>query len=530
MRKAILGLAPLLLAMGTAAIGQTASWRVSEVSGDVRVVEGGRARAATRGMLLSSGSTIATAARARAVIVRGQDYVQISPSSRLQVPATPQGRGGVIQMLTDWGTALFRIEHRAVPHFGVQTPYLAAVVKGTVFTVTVGEAGASVQVTEGAVEVATLDSGAVELIRPGMIGSVSAADLQQLNVEGETSRSIRSNGTPVTGAVTVPAPQVASYEGPPSQVIEITAPVAEDVVSLSEATDGLIDGRIGIELALADVTDEERLLMPPTDTGTIGSPPPAGDGGSGAPPADEDGTDASPPGGGTGAPPNDGETSTPPPGDDTGMPPADDDDVGTPPADDGTSTPPSGDDAGTPPDDGNNGHGNDDDGVDDGNPGHSGPGGGDQSGPGDDTGTPSDETGTPPDDTGTPPDETGAPPDDTGTPPDDTGTPPDDTGTPPDDTGTPPDDTGTPPDDTGTPPDDDGGIEICLPGDLLCVGVGVGDGDDTPPGDDGDPPIGICLPGDLLCIGIGGPAGGDDDGGDGPGGGPLCLPLLCRND
>jgi hypothetical protein len=495
MRKAILGLAPLLLAIGTAAIGQTPSWRVSEVSGDVRVVEAGRTRAATRGMLLSSGSTIATAARARAVIVRGQDYVQISPSSRLTVPAAPQGRGGIIQMLTDWGTALFRIEHRAVPHFGVQTPYLAAVVKGTVFTVTVGEAGASVQVTEGAVEVSTLDSGAVELIRPGMIGSVSAADLQQLNVEGETSRSIRSNGTPVTGAVTVPAPQVAGYEGPPAQVIEITAPVAEEAVSLADATDGLIDGRVGVELALADTSDLERLPVPPADTGT----PPPGDN-AGVPPTDDSGT-----------PPADDGTGTPPPGDDTGTPPpGSGDDAGTPPPGDD-------DDAGTPPGDDSSGPGGGDNSGPGGGDDNSGPGGGDQSGPGDDAGTP--------------PDDTGTPPDDTGTPPDDTDTPPDDTGAPPDDTGTPPDDTGTPPDDTGTPPDDDGGIEVCLPGDLLCVGVGVGDGDDggTPPDDGGEPPIGLCLPGDLLCVGVGGPAGGDG-GGDDDGGGPLCLPLLCRND
>lgn len=525
MRKAILGLAPLLLAVGGTAVAQTPTWRVSEVSGDVRIVENGRSRAATRGALLASGSSIATAARARAVLVRGQEYIQVSPSSRLRVPDAPQARGGVIQMLTDWGTALFRIERRATPHFGVQTPYLAAVVKGTVFTVTVVEAGASVQVTEGAVEVSTLDGGAAEMIRPGMVVSVSAADLLQLNVEGETSRSIRSNGTPVAGTVTVPAAQVAAYQGPSDEVIEIVAPVTEAPISLAETTGGLLDGTLGFELALADVVDQARIVVgppapgpDPIETGSGGGD----DGGQAVPPPDDD-NDGTPPDDGAGGD-DDDDGGTPPDdgaggdddGDDGGTSPDDgvggnddDDDGGTPPDDgaggddDDDGGPGSGDDDdGTPPDDGagddddgNNGHGNDDDGVDDGNPGSGGddgPGGG---GGGDDDG----------------------------------GTPPDDGGTPPDDGGTPPDDGGTPPDDGGTPPDD-GGIDICLPGDLLCIGLGGG-GDDpaTPPDDGGTPPddggIGICLPGDLLCIGLGGPAGGDDD----DDGGLPCL-LFCRGD
>ncbi len=474
MRKAILGLAPLLMAMSGAAAAQAPEWRVTEVSGDVRITQDGQQRAATRGALLSSGSTIATAANGRAVIARGQEYVVVSPASRLRLPEAAEQRGGIVQMLTDWGTALFRIERRATPHFGVQTPYLAAVVKGTVFTVTIGEAGGSVQVTEGVVEVSTIDGGAAELIRPGMIVSVSASDLMQLNIEGETSRSIRSDGAGA-GAVTVPAPQPAAYAGPAASTIEIVAPVSEDVVSLAESTGGLIDGRIGIELALADIADQSRLVVSP--------PVPA--------PADDDVAGTSP-------------------DDDAGAPPADDADTQP---DDGAGTTPD-DDTGTPPDDGNNGHGNDPGGVDPSNPGGGGGPGGNPGGPG-----------TPPDD------DAGAPPDDdAGTPPDDDigGPPDDDAGTSPDDdAGTPPDeDVGGPPDDdTGLPPDDgDGGIEICLPGDLVCLGIG-GDGSA------GESDVGVCLPGDLLCAGLNLPGlgGNDDDDDQGGGRGPLpCLPLLCR--
>src|SRR5687768_2428644 len=86
MKKLVLGLAPLLLATGGTASAQTAGWRISEVSGPVRIVENGRTRAATRGALLSTGSAIATAAQGRAVLVRGREFVIVSPNSQLRIP------------------------------------------------------------------------------------------------------------------------------------------------------------------------------------------------------------------------------------------------------------------------------------------------------------------------------------------------------------------------------------------------------------------------------------------------------------
>uniref|UniRef100_UPI0013E9C211 FecR domain-containing protein n=1 Tax=Sphingosinicella sp. CPCC 101087 TaxID=2497754 RepID=UPI0013E9C211 len=295
MKKLFLGIAPLMLASGGPAAAQSSAWRISEVSGTVRVIEDGRTRAATRGALLASGSAIATAAQGRAVLVRGREFVIVSPNSQIRIPEpglaqrasqTGQARGGVMQWLSDWGTALFRIERRETPHFGVQTPYLAAVVKGTTFTVTVGPAGASVQVTEGAVEVSTPDGGAVELIRPGMIASVDADDLYQLNIDGETSRSIRSPSAPPAGVVTTAVAPASNtpYVGPSTPAATLAVAVAEDPVLLSETTDGLIEGRAGFdlddeeasfELAMADVADAVHRVD--VDNGGEVPPPPVDD-------------------------------------------------------------------------------------------------------------------------------------------------------------------------------------------------------------------------------------------------------------
>ena len=264
MRKTIIGLALLAFAASGEASAQT-GWRVSEASGDVRVAVDGQTRPVTRGMLLASGSVVASNPGARAVLVNGRDYVILSPSSRVRLPGAPAqvipasgGRtmGAMTQVVSEAGTALYRIEHRATPHFRVQTPYLAAVVKGTVFSVTVNRGGASVQVTQGAVEVSTVDGGAAELVRPGMVATVEAGNLMELNIQGDVNRSIHSNGTPQPGVATVPVADAGHYDGPADEPVEIATTVREDPVSLSDTTGGLVSGQGGgVDLALADVRD-----------------------------------------------------------------------------------------------------------------------------------------------------------------------------------------------------------------------------------------------------------------------------------
>ncbi len=122
MGKFILSVAPVLAAMSGSALAAVPTWKVSEVSGDVRVIENGRARGAVKGALLGSGSTIATGPNARAVIVRGQEFVVISPRTQLRVPAQSTASNGIMQLIEDFGTAVFKIQKKSTPHFGVRRP------------------------------------------------------------------------------------------------------------------------------------------------------------------------------------------------------------------------------------------------------------------------------------------------------------------------------------------------------------------------------------------------------------------------
>lgn len=192
------------------------SWQVSESSGPVSIISGASNRAAERGSALKAGDTISTAAGGRAVIVRGREYIVISPNSRISI-AVPKDNGAVTQIIQYLGSALFKIEKKTMPHFGVKTPYLAAVVKGTTFNITVTGAGATVQVTEGRVEVLTSDGGASDLIIPGRIARVDANDRQLLRVLGTDERSIRSP---------MPAGAAAAAENGASGAADIVSPPA----------------------------------------------------------------------------------------------------------------------------------------------------------------------------------------------------------------------------------------------------------------------------------------------------------------
>lgn len=142
-------------------------WTVSQRSGQVQVVRpGARPAALHASSRLAPGDIIATGADGRALLTRGNDYVVVAPSSRLELPAE-ETTSGFTRLVQQLGTLFYKVQHTGVPHFAVETPMLAAVVKGTSFTVIVGEDRSAVQVTEGVVEVTSALGGDPRLVHGG---------------------------------------------------------------------------------------------------------------------------------------------------------------------------------------------------------------------------------------------------------------------------------------------------------------------------------------------------------------------------
>jgi ferric-dicitrate binding protein FerR (iron transport regulator) len=179
-------------------------WTLVQTVGEVSVTAPGATPVAAKpSMALPGGATVKTGQTGRAVLLRGRETIVMSPSSVLTLPSGANRDFTKVRQVS--GTLLFKIGKKPEAHFEVDTPYLAAVVKGTTFTVKVSNVSASVHVLEGAVEVATSDRKNSFLTRAGQISTVFAQAAHDILTTGASILNRPSGnaelwGTDVTGA------------------------------------------------------------------------------------------------------------------------------------------------------------------------------------------------------------------------------------------------------------------------------------------------------------------------------------------
>ena len=247
-----------------------APWRVSKSSGDVWMTTSGVQEASlTSEATLKPGDSIRTGRSGRVLLTRGEETILISPNSVIALPEQ-QKDGLSTTIIEQAGSVLIQAEKRNVKHFQVETPYLAAVVKGTQFRVSVTDRGGSVEVTEGRVEVADFKTGQVALVLPGQAAKVAASGRGGLSLSGSGKLSPIEKGTPrpspfnrvpvPKGGFAMPADagsgKTVHALGPigaannsfasagAGNALRITAPLGEVTLNFVKATDGLAHGAI----------------------------------------------------------------------------------------------------------------------------------------------------------------------------------------------------------------------------------------------------------------------------------------------
>ena len=161
-------------------------WVVSQVSGSVRRADGNRA--VTVGERLATGDRLVTGPAGQAKLVRRNDKITVSPNSDLKVGEN-KGDSLFTNIIQSIGTLLFQVEKNPRQRFQVVTPYLAATVKGTTFTVSVRAEGAAVHVTDGAVQVASRGGQSIVIVRPGQTGSVSSTPGAEVEIRKREGKS-----------------------------------------------------------------------------------------------------------------------------------------------------------------------------------------------------------------------------------------------------------------------------------------------------------------------------------------------------
>lgn len=166
----------VIFCMGSAAIADDESdaWYVNNAFGNVWVTVGGVQHASlSHSRILKPGDSIQTGQNGRVLLVHGEEYIFISPNSAIEIPSETK-KGLLTIIIQRAGSIVFEVDKRKVRHFEVETPLLAALVKGTRFRVTIDKNNSYVDVLRGQVEVSDLRSGQYVLVEPGQTAKVSA--------------------------------------------------------------------------------------------------------------------------------------------------------------------------------------------------------------------------------------------------------------------------------------------------------------------------------------------------------------------
>ncbi len=159
-------------------------WSVNRLSGDAFLTtSAGRQTALGEGAILNRGDKIRTGPNGRVLLVRGQESILIASNSIIGIPT--HAIEGMSTTIDQWaGSIVLAVEKRNYPHFEVDTPYLAAVVRGTRFRVTVNKDAARVKVLRGQVEVTDFKSGEYVLVLPGQAAEASAQGAVGISLSG----------------------------------------------------------------------------------------------------------------------------------------------------------------------------------------------------------------------------------------------------------------------------------------------------------------------------------------------------------
>ena len=176
-------------------------WRVSKSSGEVWMTTSG-AQPASLGQeeVLKPGDTIRTGRNGRVLLTRGEETILVSPNTVIGLP-TETKDGLSTTVVQRAGSILLEVEKRNVKHFEVETPYLAAVVKGTQFSVSVNATSTSVNVLRGQVEVADFKSGQIAQVMPGQVATAFAHGKAGLSLSGSGTLNPIEQGKPRASSI-----------------------------------------------------------------------------------------------------------------------------------------------------------------------------------------------------------------------------------------------------------------------------------------------------------------------------------------
>jgi hypothetical protein len=203
------GLFAALALVGLTTVSIADEWTAARLRGEVFVYRDGWVKL-ERGDVVADDSIIRTLGRGRVSFTRGAETIDLLPDSQIRI--IDQTGRKFTTVMSDYGGVEIDAEVQNVEHFSVATPFLAAVVKGTHFSVSTGASGSEVSVQRGRVFVEDSSSRDTVTIVAGQTASTSSSET--LIITGAPTGAIHApviNAPPiVTPAVPAVAPVPAT--------------------------------------------------------------------------------------------------------------------------------------------------------------------------------------------------------------------------------------------------------------------------------------------------------------------------------
>ncbi|MGO7021702.1 hypothetical protein [Rhizobium leguminosarum] len=175
-----------LILLTTAAFAAADDWRVVKATNQAKYsVDRTNWLDLSPGDVVPNRAWVSTGPRGRVQLTRGVESITFQPNTLASI-ATNGFFSRKTQIVQQVGSLDLAIEKRSQPHTTVQTPYLAAVVKGTIFHVTVDRTKASVSVDRGLVQVTSFASGQQSNVGPHQSAAVDSK--AGMTVRGQLSK------------------------------------------------------------------------------------------------------------------------------------------------------------------------------------------------------------------------------------------------------------------------------------------------------------------------------------------------------
>lgn len=180
------------------------NWEAVKLRGGVFALVDGDWQQLERGSVVSDSRIVRTAQRSRVQFQRGNETIDLGPDTQVRIFDRSGEKFTIVQQ--HFGQVEIEADKREVQHFAVQTQFLAAVVKGTRFSVTADARGANVDVSRGQVQVRDVARKLLVEVTPGQSASVSSTETLAVQGNGVIQPIVAYSGDALAEAVAIEGP------------------------------------------------------------------------------------------------------------------------------------------------------------------------------------------------------------------------------------------------------------------------------------------------------------------------------------